>query len=227
MPDTTGEKSEELQIAVRQVVANLVLSAPAGDHPRSIAVTSAQPGEGKTALAHGFAIALAQTNQRVLLLDANLGRPRQHTLFDAPNISGFSSLLENIGARRIPDLSDATKVPGLFLLPAGQGGPAIAQRLFSPKLPTLFAALSHQFDVIVIDAPAVSELSSRPLIRAAEGVIVVLDKRRDSFDKAVEAIQSLAGDGAYVLGTVMNCRVPDKLAEKRDTLRFPVPRNAG
>jgi polysaccharide biosynthesis transport protein len=198
----------------RATVASVMLSAPRGEHPRVIAITSTQPREGKTTVASNFAIALAETNQRVLLIDANLSNPRLHTIFGALNTTGFASLLEHIGLHSrhpVAEFCTPTTVPGLFLMPAGASGRSVASRLYSPRLPLLLESMRREFDSIVIDAAPLSSLDSRPLARAADGVVVVIGTRTVSPAEAKAAMERLADDGAVVLGAVMNNFDPRKL----------------
>jgi capsular exopolysaccharide synthesis family protein len=210
----SSEDWDHLAEICRSTVASVILASPSGDHPRIIAVTSTQAREGKTTVAANFAIALAETNQRVLLIDANLTNPRLHTIFGVPNSSGFSGLLDNIGSRprrAFAEFCAPTTVPGLFLIPAGSGGRTVASRLYSPNLPRLLDNMGQEFDTIVIDAAALSSLDSRPLARAADGVVMVIGTRSVSPVAAKAAMERLAGDGAIVLGAVMNNFDPAKV----------------
>ena len=209
----TSEDWDQLAEIGRAAVASVILSAPSGHEPRIIAVTSTQPHEGKTTVATNFAIALAETNQRVLLIDAHLERPRLHSIFGALNTSGFAGLLENIGfhsRHSIAEHSLPTTIPGLFLLPAGAAAKSFASRLYSPRLPGLLESMRREFDAIVIDAAPLSSLDSRPLARAADGVVVVIGTRIVSPLVAKAAMERLAEDGAHVLGAVMNNFDPAK-----------------
>jgi Mrp family chromosome partitioning ATPase len=88
--------------------------------------TSASPGEGKTTVVSNLAISLAQINQRVLLIDADMRLPRAHMIFDTPNNFGLSDVLNErkpIDEYLDESLVRKTSIPNLFLLPAGRPGP--------------------------------------------------------------------------------------------------------
>ena len=84
--------------------------------------TSAAAGDGKTTVVSNLAIALAEIGRKVLIIDADLRRPRQHKIFDVPNDAGLSTLLKSQDPQ--PDawtrMVQDTKVPGLWILPAGR-----------------------------------------------------------------------------------------------------------
>jgi capsular exopolysaccharide synthesis family protein len=213
--------------AIRGALASVLLAAPAGQRSRVLVVTSASPGEGKTTIASNLAAALAETNQRVLLVDGHLRQPRLHGLFNVPNTGGLSSLLGDTASRlrhRAAERCVATDVEGLFLLPAGDGGTSMANRLYSPRLPQLLECLREQFDAVVVDAAPLSLLDARPLARAADGVVLVIGARQTSQNAAQEALRRLQEDGTPVLGTVLNDCGPKKApARHSGMLAFPSP----
>jgi capsular exopolysaccharide synthesis family protein len=218
-----GETWNQLEHPIRTAVASVLLSAPPGRQPRAIAVTSALPGEGKTTVATNFAIALAQTKQRVLLIDGNLRNPRLHAVFGLENTGGMSALLEDLGARARQPIAphcEQTSVPGLYVLPAGEGGDEMANRLYSPKLAHLFEGLKREFDAIVIDTAPLSELDSRPLARVADGVVLVVAAHGTSQETALAALRRLAGDGTNVLGTIVNHRDTRRARSRRLHMPF-------
>jgi Mrp family chromosome partitioning ATPase len=148
-------------------------------------------------------------------------------LFNVPNTGGLSSLLGDTGSRlrhRAAERCVATDVEGLFLLPAGDGGTSMANRLYSPRLPQLLECLREQFDAVVVDAAPLSLLDARPLARAADGVVLVIGARQTSQNAAQEALRRLQEDGTPVLGTVLNDCGPKKApARHSGMLAFPSP----
>ncbi|UUZ57093.1 polysaccharide biosynthesis tyrosine autokinase [Massilia sp. H-1] len=122
-----------------------------GQH--ALAITSAEPQEGRTFLAANLAVAFAQLGQRTLLIDADLRAPRQHTLFGLSNRVGLSALLTRLApaaeaVEQIPELT------GLSVLTAGAAPPNPAELLGRPAFGTLIAALARYYDVVLIDTPA-------------------------------------------------------------------------
>jgi capsular exopolysaccharide synthesis family protein len=215
--------------SIRAALASVLFSAPP-EQSRVLAITSASPGEGKTTIASNFAIALAQTGQRVLLVDGHLRHPRLHEVFGVPNTEGLSDLIEGPASRlgyRTSDRCVSTDVAGLSLLTAGTGGAGMVNRLYSPRVPQLFECLRDQFDAIVVDTAPLSLLESRPLARAADGVVMVIGVDRTPRDTALAALRRLDEDGATVLGTVLNgCGAPRIAARGVGALAFPAPANS-
>jgi Mrp family chromosome partitioning ATPase len=100
----------------------------------------------------------------------------------------------------------------LFLLPAGSAGGTFASRLYSPNVPRLLDNMLREFDMVVIDAAPLSSLAARPLVRAADAVVMVIGTRSVSPVAAKAAMERLAEDGAVVLGAIMNEFDPEKFA---------------
>ena len=99
-----------------------------------LVLTSASPKEGKTTVVSNLSIALAEINQRVLLIDADMRRPRLHTVFDVENDRGLSDLLMEktpLDAAQLEAACAPTRIPGLFVMPSGSSR---TQRLEPPAL---------------------------------------------------------------------------------------------
>src|SRR5262249_35674417 len=138
-PATAGDGSVILSLAesnssiaesYRQLRTALMLS-PAGHAPRTLLITSSQPAEGKTTTTVKTAISLAQTGAAVLLVDADLRRPRVHRIFNLKNNAGLSNYLAGEG-----DLSSLIQIamPNLYVLPVGPLPPNPAELLGSSKM---------------------------------------------------------------------------------------------
>src|SRR5207244_2325994 len=119
---TWSRKPSVIAEAFRSTMTSLVFSGDEADRPRVLLFTSPSPREGKSTVVCNLAIALAEINQRVLLIDADMRLPRLHTIFDVPNTFGLSDILHERTA--IEDYADESLVrkstiPGLHVLPAG------------------------------------------------------------------------------------------------------------
>src|SRR4029079_16687583 len=88
-----GQRSSLVAESIRTTLTSILFSRQNGDRPRVLVLTSASPKEGKTTVVSNLAIALAQINQRVLLIDGDMRRPRLHSVFDVDNRHGLSDLL--------------------------------------------------------------------------------------------------------------------------------------
>ena len=182
----------------RFAVTSILLAAKDGRPMRVIALTSANPGEGKTSVISNLAIALARTNRRVLLIDGDMRRPRLHQIFDVDNSGGLSEILtgdSQVGVQ-------ATKIPNLFVLPSGRS--ADESLPFSAHLRRLVRHFGKTFDMVLIDTPPILKMSDARLIsHVADAVVLVVAQHTDR--SAVRlARQHLAEDGSFLLGTILN-----------------------
>ena len=192
-----------------RVAATSILFASASSaNRRTFAVTSPHAHEGKTSVASNLAITLAGVHGRVLLVDADLRRPRLHQIYDVPNIWGLSNLLRETQPPRdcgVDALSLRTDIPGLFLLPSGTAAGSIATLLHTGSASELVKRLREHFDVVIFDSPPMMEFcEARVLGQLSDAVVLVLCAGRTSRDDARAAAERLAEDGTVVLGTILN-----------------------
>ena len=197
--------------AYRVLRTNLQFAAV--DRPlRSLLVTSAAPSEGKSLTAANLAVALAQAGQRVILVDADLHRPRQHRLFKIPNSVGITSALVS-PAYDLNELLQGTEVPGLRVLTAGPHAPNPAELLGSERMKALLANLKDQAEIVVLDSPPTMAVADAAILATnADGVLLLLDAsktRRGLAKKAVESLQQVKG---RIVGAVLN-RMPTRGVE--------------
>jgi capsular exopolysaccharide synthesis family protein len=206
---TWKEKPSLLAESFRLTLASLTRRETNGSPPSILLVTSPGPGEGKTTVATNIAIARAETNRRVLLLETDLRRPRLASIFRLENPHGWSELIlqeEEFRPDSLESLIQRTDVPHLYVLGGGGIAPEFIHQVFnSPKVPLLLAALRRQFDMIVIDTPPALQFPEARLMgRLSDGVVLVL--RSDYTDRmdALAAQEKLWEDGIPILGTVLN-----------------------
>lgn len=192
----------------RSALASILVSERNGQRPRVILVTSAGRGEGKSSTVSNLGIALAEINQRVLLLDADMRKPHLHQIFSAPNSWGLSDLLrEKTPLKDMPveALARETEIAGLHILPSGPGTLSIANLLYSSRMSELLQRLRAEFDMVLIDTPPMLYLSdARVLGRLADAAILVVRAGQTTRDDALGAKQRLVDDGIHVLGTILN-----------------------
>ena len=188
--------------AFRALRTNILFSAADGG-PRSIVVTSTGPGEGKTMVAGNVAIGLAQTGQRVLLIDADMRRPRAHELFGVPVEPGLSNLL--VGASKPSEVVQASGVENLWIMPAGKTPPNPAELLGSRRYANLTGSLGGHFDCVVIDTPPVMAVTDAVVVaHLASGVLFVIAADATSRQAAQTALDQLEHAQARFLGAVLN-----------------------
>ncbi len=174
------------------------------DRKRAIMITSAERGEGKSLFSLHFSLVLAYHLQKeILLLDADIRRPVQHTVFQVPLAPGFSGVLAG-------DLDPAkaprkTKVSNLHFLPAGDVG-GNPSRLFSgSRVAEVVRKLHERFDIVVFDSPPVVPVSD-PLhyLDAVDGTLYLVMAGQTHRDVAKRGVEILRSAGANVLGVVAN-----------------------
>jgi capsular exopolysaccharide synthesis family protein len=203
---TWKSKPSAVAECFRSTLTSILYSGENGNRPRVIALTSANPQEGKTTVASNLALALAEIGRRVLLIDADLRRPRLHEIFEVPNAWGLTDVLEG---RKAPAESDATVIetsyPNLFLLPAGSVPSNISAVLHSPVAMDFLKRMRHEFDMILIDTPPMLHMpDARLLGRMADAVVLVVRSARTTKEAATSVGRRLAQDGTRVLGTILN-----------------------
>lgn len=171
--------------------------------PRAVLVTSTQPAEGKTVVAANLAIALAQTGQRVVLIDSDMRRPRQHEVFSVRATAGLSGVLA--GVVKVSDAIQQTGRKRLWVFPAGPTPPNPAELLGSERFKQLLASLRDHFDWIVIDSPPVMAVTDASVIaHMATGVLFVVGCEQTGRQMALRAVRQLLGARATFLGAVLN-----------------------
>lgn len=194
--DPTGAASD----AYRMLRTNLFY-ALVDSPPKIIVLTSVSFGEGKSTTAANLAVTLAQADKHVLILDCDLRRPRLHGMFDVSNTNGLVDILA--GSSRMEEVW-REPIPGLKLICAGPSLPNPAELLSSRRLAEFLAEMRPRFDYVLVDAPPVGVSDSVVLAAHGDGVLLVLDSQRTRKGPLRQALRSLQGVGANVLGTVMN-----------------------
>src|SRR5262249_46025917 len=144
----------------RSIVTSLIFSNQSGRTPQVIAITSVEPSEGKTTMATNIAAALAHVNRKVLLFDGNLRNPRLHDIFDQGNDYGFADLLSMPGenSNLLSYITVPTGLPNVWLATPGPQESGALDLLYSRGMSTLLSRAREDFDLILIDTPAMNEL---------------------------------------------------------------------
>jgi len=195
------ESTSSIAESYRQLRTALLLSS--ADHaPRTLLVTSSQPAEGKTTTSVNMAISLAQTGSAVLIVDADLRRPRVHKIFGLKNTRGLCNYLAGDC-----DLASLVQValPNLYVLPVGPLPPNPAELLGSAKMRQVVEMLASNFDYVVIDSPPVSSFADSLILSSmVEGVIIVVKGGVTPREMAQRTKAHLQSVGAKILGVVIN-----------------------
>lgn len=179
------------------------------DQPlRSVLITSATPGEGKSTTAANLAVAFAQSGMEVCLLDADLRRPTIHKLFGVENWRGLTSALINQGG--LDAALQPSGVPGLTLLTSGPLPPNPAEMLASAQMAALLDELEQRFEMVLIDTPPVLAVTDAAVLAPkADGALLVVRAGRVARQQVVQARAALTAVQARVLGAVLGCVQPE------------------
>ncbi len=180
-----------------------VLFASADEGPRSLVVTSTIPGEGKTVVATNLAISLAQAGQRVLLIDADMRRPKAHDLLEQSQEPGLSNLI--VGNTKASDAVRPTSVRGLWVLPAGRLPPNPAELLGSTRFRDFLVTLRDHFDWVILDSPPVMAVTDASVVaHLADGVVFVVGAEMANRGAARTAVHQIQTANGKVVGAVLN-----------------------
>jgi polysaccharide biosynthesis transport protein len=191
--------------AYRQLRAAVLLSK-VGQLPKTLLVTSSQPGEGKTTTSVNVAATLAQTGARVLLIDADMRRQRLHKIFGVSNDVGLSTALsQEVSESEVNAMVQRDENTGLFVLPAGPVPHNPAELLSPERLGRLIGFLQSSFAYVIIDSPPIISFSDGIAISTVvDGVLLVVHGSKTPRDVAHQTRKLLDNVGAKILGVVLN-----------------------
>lgn len=200
-----GSQRSALAESYRQL-RTLVLLSSAGGAPKTLLVTSSQPGEGKTTTVVNTAMILAQTGARVVIVDGDMRRPRLHSIFNVDNDKGLSAILASkMSEREMLGCVQQHEESSLYLLPSGRLPPNPAELLGSDQIRTLMSVLENTFTHIVIDSPPVASFTDGVLLSSvADGVLLVVHGGAASRHIVRRSKQLLSDVGAKIFGVVLN-----------------------
>jgi capsular exopolysaccharide synthesis family protein len=187
---------------LRSIRTNVLFMSP--DRPlRTILVTSCSPGEGKTTTATALAETMADGGSRVLLIDADMRRPRIHKVFGIQQEMGLSSLI--LGEGGLETVVRPTSVQNLSVLVCGPVPPNPAELLHTPAFAGILAAAAERFDRVIIDSPPAGVVADAVVISTqVDGTLFVLKAGHTSQDAAVRAVRGIANVNGRLLGAVLN-----------------------
>jgi non-specific protein-tyrosine kinase len=176
---------------------------------RTLLVTSAMTGEGKTVTAANLAVVFAQAGRRVLLVDADLRKPGVHLMFNLPNAHGLTTLLRNDEVS-LDAIAQVTEQDNLRALTTGPLPPNPAELLGSQRMRTVLGMLGTSADLVIFDSPPLQAVTDSAILSSfLDGTLLVVDAGRSRRRAVRQGREALARADATVLGAVLN-RVPAK-----------------
>ncbi len=189
--------------AFRSLYTNIRLQSP--DKPiQSLAIGSATPGDGKSTVAVYLAQTAAAIGQRVLLVDADLRRPKIHTKLGLPNVRGLSEIIStDIGLNEVIQKSPSEE--NLFVLTAGSIPPDPVKLLSAEKMRHLMEQFQAFFDLVIYDTPPLVGLADAHLVAAyTDGLVMVVGLEKTDRFMVIKSLDRLSISGVDVLGIVAN-----------------------
>jgi capsular exopolysaccharide synthesis family protein len=191
--------------AYRTIRTNIQFSMPKGQL-RTMLITSTGPEEGKSTTTANLAITMAESGNRVLLIDADLRKSVVHKMFQLPNLKGLTNVLaEDLDYREI---LRSTKVKGLDILTGGPKPPNPSELLGSEKMRTFLESLKKDYDIIILDTPPVLPVTDAAILASqVDGVVIVSSYGHTTFDGLDRAKVQLENVDAKILGVILN-KVP-------------------
>lgn len=186
----------------RSIRTSLLLST-ADPNLKVIVITSALASEGKTATVSNLAVALAQAGKHVLILDADLRKPRQHRIFGIKNLNGLTNYLT--ANLELKALVKQTEIPLLYLINTGPVPPNPAELLGSDKMAGLIEYLKPHFHYILIDTPPMLAVSDALVLGPKlDGVVLIVQGEKTSREAMKRAKEKLDLLKIKSLGVVIN-----------------------
>lgn len=199
--DDLADPKSPVSEAYQSLVTNLRYSTGEGI-PRTLTVTSAQAGEGKTTTSGKLALEFAQLGRNTLLIDADLRRPTLHRRLDNRKQEGFTTVLA--GERRIEEVVVPSGMANLSYMTALPIPPDPAALLGTTRIDDLIAQLLERYDCVVFDAPPMLGLSDAPTLAAhTDAVLMVIDASSGHRGAVKTALRRLEMVKANVIGAVL------------------------
>ncbi len=171
---------------------------------KTLLVTSPDASEGKSLTAGNLAVSLAQSGKRVVVLDCDMHRPRQHRVFNTVNNVGVTTALldENADPTRYLQRTDD---PNLKIMTTGPLPPNSAELLGSQRMKNLLKTLGEQADYIIVDSPPVLALSDAPVLATqVDGTLLVILSGKTREEGLKRAAAVLSQVNAHVVGVLLN-----------------------
>jgi polysaccharide biosynthesis transport protein len=186
----------------RLIRASILLSA-ADRPPKLILITSMSPSEGKTSTALNIARILAKSNKKVLVVDCDMRKPRQHTLFSIPNSAGLSTYLTGNTDDHI--IHKSISGEDISLITSGPIPPNPAELLGSKRMKKLLDHLTNNYDFVLLDSPPLQSVTdSLTLSTIVDGTIIVVRAGQTTYDTIRHGLNKLHSINAQLLGIVLN-----------------------
>lgn len=199
---TVNNPKSPISEAYRVIRTNLQFTSL--DNPlKVIMVTSSIPGEGKSTTVTNLAVTFAQTGSRVLIVDADLRKPRLHKLFHITNKRGLTGAIMQLD--KVSEFIQDTGVENLSIMTSGTIPPNPSELLGSKKMKNLIEKLEGLYDFVIIDSPPVGVITDAQLLATlSDGVLIVAASAEVTNEALNHSKQLLENVNAKIIGIILN-----------------------
>jgi capsular exopolysaccharide synthesis family protein len=205
---TLRQKNSALAESFAAAMNSILFARENDAQIKVIVVTSPDPGDGKSTIESKLAIALAQIERRLLLVDGDRRRTRLSTLFGSEGCPGMVEILrgkQEFHEVAIGSIGKGWQLPSLHFLPAGDSSFFEPKLLHSARMTEFLARVREEFDIVLIDSPPVVHIAdARVLGKLSDGVLLVFRAGKTTIDLATAAQRCFQEDGTHVIGTILN-----------------------
>ncbi len=186
-----------------RTVRTSILFSHADSSPKTVCFTSSMPQEGKTATVSNMAISFAQLEGKVLLIDADLRKPRLHKVFQTRNLVGLSGFLT--GKLAFDEAILKTSIENIWIIPSGPHPPNPAELLNSKRMRDLLARVKDRFDTVLIDTPPVLAVIDPVIVSSlADCTVLVVQAGKTTRRALGKAVDEVRKAKAEIVGVVFN-----------------------
>jgi non-specific protein-tyrosine kinase len=186
-----------------RILRSSLIAQPAGTLPKTLLITSAERGAGKSTVVANLATAITQAGRRVVIVDGDVRHPCQHTIFGLRNEQGLSNLIVHLGECVMA--AQETSIPGLRVLTSGPLPPNPAELFSQARMGELLAELAKDADIVLLDSPPILGVADTMVLAPiVEAVLLVAARDQTTGRRIQAALQQMAQVGAKVLGLVFN-----------------------
>ncbi|MDP4179691.1 MAG: polysaccharide biosynthesis tyrosine autokinase [Bacillota bacterium] len=200
---TTNNPKAAASEAFRELRTNLQYKSVDKDM-KVLIVTSPSLGDGKTVTTVNMAITLAQSGKKVLVIDADLRKPKVHSYFGLKNNEGLTNILANDKEIKKINVLQKEGIANLYILTSGPIPPNPSEILSSSKMKMIVEQLKADYDIIFIDTPPVGQVTDAAILSTiADGSIIVLASGQTRIEMAKRAKKALESINASIIGTVL------------------------
>lgn len=196
--------------AIKAIRTNLQFSS-IDKELKTILVTSSMPGEGKSFISCNLATAFVQDGNKVLLVDCDMRKGRQHKVFNVNNEKGLSTLLLGpINVTNVRIHTQRTKINNLDILTMGIVPPNPSELLNSENMKNLISLLRNEYDLVIFDGVPVNGLTDSVIMSTlVDTVVIVTAMKQTPVELLVQTKKSLEAVDSNIAGVIVN-KVPNK-----------------